>query len=197
MLFLTLFSHEFILFCRCGHRRTGRGGAGGGAAAPPPKKITKSKSRANVQHKSGKSGKLKSQKAPSLLGKQRQSGNIRFTVGQYWLFFGGGGRSPKLICSTNNFFGTGRAQSEKVGQISFRPPNFFLPVRPWLRLILFCSGSVNTFAVGHIIYSAWGTKLFQAWWDHRQSRRHVFWIVYGGINGSHHLANQITSFCGS
>jgi hypothetical protein len=32
-----------------------------------------------------KSGKLKSQKAPSLLSKQRQSGNIRFTVGQYSL----------------------------------------------------------------------------------------------------------------
>jgi hypothetical protein len=32
-----------------------------------------------------KSGKLKCQKAPSLLGKQRQSGNIRFTAGQYWL----------------------------------------------------------------------------------------------------------------
>jgi hypothetical protein len=32
-----------------------------------------------------KSGKLKSQKAPILFGKQRQSGNIRFTVGQYWL----------------------------------------------------------------------------------------------------------------
>jgi hypothetical protein len=35
-----------------------------------------------------KSGKLKSQKcqkSPSLLGKQRQSGNIPFTVGQYWL----------------------------------------------------------------------------------------------------------------
>jgi hypothetical protein len=32
-----------------------------------------------------KSGKLKSEKVPSLLGKQRQSGNIRFTVGQYWL----------------------------------------------------------------------------------------------------------------
>jgi hypothetical protein len=32
-----------------------------------------------------KSGKLKCQKAPSLLGKQRKSGNIRFTVGQYWL----------------------------------------------------------------------------------------------------------------
>ena len=46
-------------------------------------------------------------------------------------FFGDGGGSPKLICSTNNFFGTGRAQSGKVGQISFRPPNFFLPVRSW------------------------------------------------------------------
>jgi hypothetical protein len=47
-------------------------------------------------------------------------------------FFGDGGgwRSPKLISSTNIFFGTGRAQSEKVEQISFRPPNFFLPVRP-------------------------------------------------------------------
>jgi hypothetical protein len=35
-----------------------------------------------------KTGKLKSQKcqkAPSLLVKQRQSGNIRFTDGQYWL----------------------------------------------------------------------------------------------------------------
>jgi hypothetical protein len=48
--------------------------------------------------------------------------------------FLGGGRSPKLICSTNNFFWTGRAQSEKVGQFSFRPPNFFLPVRPWLSI---------------------------------------------------------------
>jgi hypothetical protein len=51
-------------------------------------RVTKSKSRANVQHKSGEeweNKKPKSQKAPSLLGKQRQSGNIRFTVGQYWL----------------------------------------------------------------------------------------------------------------
>jgi hypothetical protein len=50
--------------------------------------ITKSKSRANVQHKSGEEWeikKAKSQKAPSLLGKQMQLGNIRFTVGQYWL----------------------------------------------------------------------------------------------------------------
>jgi hypothetical protein len=35
--------------------------------------------------KSGKLKRQKRQKAPSLLGKQRQSGNIRFTVGQYWL----------------------------------------------------------------------------------------------------------------
>ena len=61
------------------------GGAVGGSC--PPQKITKSKSRANVQHKSGEEWEIKkskSQKAPSLLGKQRQSGNIRFTVGQYW-----------------------------------------------------------------------------------------------------------------
>jgi hypothetical protein len=44
-------------------------------------------------------------------------------------FFGDGGGGG-LICSPKNFFGSGRAQSEKVGQISFRPPNFFLPVRP-------------------------------------------------------------------
>jgi hypothetical protein len=116
-----------------------------------------------------KSGKLKSQKAPSLLGKQK-------AVGQYWLikkrtgtnyvnfvvnlvmygkvfdfpknfvcpenffeplkwytdrnFFGDGGGEPKEMCSTKNYFGTSRAQSKKVGQIYFRPPNFFLPVRP-------------------------------------------------------------------
>jgi hypothetical protein len=45
-------------------------------------------------------------------------------------FWRGGGRSPKLISSKKIIFGTGRAQSEKVGQISFCPPNFFLPVRP-------------------------------------------------------------------
>jgi hypothetical protein len=32
---------------------------------------------------------------------------------------------------SGKFFLTTRAQSEKVGQISFRPPNFFLHVRPW------------------------------------------------------------------
>jgi hypothetical protein len=38
--------------CGLSHRRTRRWGAGGGGQLPP-KKITKSKSRANVQHKSG------------------------------------------------------------------------------------------------------------------------------------------------
>ena len=59
------------------------GGGRGGSC--PPQKITKSKSRANVQHKSGEEWEIKKPKTPSLLGKQRQSGNIRFTVGQYWL----------------------------------------------------------------------------------------------------------------
>jgi hypothetical protein len=45
-----------------------RAGGAGGAAAPP-KKITKSKSRANIQHKSGKKLGIKSQKARSLLFK--------------------------------------------------------------------------------------------------------------------------------
>jgi hypothetical protein len=53
------------------------------------------------------------------------------------IFLATGGGSLKLISSTNNFFGTGRAQSEKVGQISFRPPNFFLPVRPWTLISTF------------------------------------------------------------
>ena len=43
---------------------------------------------------------------------------------------GGGGEVAEINLFHNNFFGTCRAQSEKVGQIFFRPPNFFLPVRP-------------------------------------------------------------------
>ena len=42
------------------HRRTGRGGRGG--SFPPPKKITKSKSRANVQHESGEEWEIKKPK---------------------------------------------------------------------------------------------------------------------------------------
>jgi hypothetical protein len=47
---------------------------------------------------------------------------------------GGWGEVAEINLFHKNVFGTGRAQSEKVGQISFRPPNFFLPVRPWSRL---------------------------------------------------------------
>ena len=67
------------------HRRTGRGA--GGAAAPPKRLQSRNVGQmCNISR--AKSGKLKSQKckkAPSLLGKQRQSGNICVTVGQYWL----------------------------------------------------------------------------------------------------------------
>jgi hypothetical protein len=74
---------DFVFLVYIGVRDGGQGGQ-----LPPPKKITKSKSRANVQQKSGEEWEIKKQKskkAPSLLGKQRQLGNIRFTVGQYWL----------------------------------------------------------------------------------------------------------------
>ena len=46
------------------HRRTGRGGRGGSC---PPKKITKSKSRANIQHKSGKKWEIKKPKSPQFV----------------------------------------------------------------------------------------------------------------------------------
>jgi hypothetical protein len=58
-----------------------------------------------------KSGKLKSQKAPSLLGKQRQSGNIRFTVyyKKNWdklcqIFFWGGGEVAEINLFHKQFF---------------------------------------------------------------------------------------------
>ena len=56
------------------------GGAGAeGAAAPPP---------------------------PSLLGKQSQSGNIRFTVGQYWLIIKiNGTNSVNFVGNSVNFVG--------------------------------------------------------------------------------------------
>ena len=58
------------------------GGAGGGAAAPP-NRLQSRKVGQMLGISRAKSVKLKSQKAPSLLGKQRQLGNIRLTVGQY------------------------------------------------------------------------------------------------------------------
>ena len=81
------------------------GGAGGAAA--PPKKITKSKSRANVQHKSGEEWEIKkskSQKAPSLLSKQRQSGNIRFAVGRSGLQSRSGKIFGPLKCTLTEIF---------------------------------------------------------------------------------------------
>ena len=126
------------------HRRTGQGGQ------LPPKRL---QSRANVQHKSGEEWEIKKPKSPQFVGQTKAVGQYslhsRAILAYYkknsdklwtpkmvhtiWRRGGGGGGvgSLKLICSTNNFFGTGWAQSEKVGQISFRPPNFFLPVRPW------------------------------------------------------------------
>ena len=59
------------------HRRTGRGGAGGGGQLPP-QKITKSKSRANVQHKSGEKWEIKKPKSPQFVGQTK-------AVGQYSL----------------------------------------------------------------------------------------------------------------
>ena len=64
---------------------------------------------------------------PSLFGKQSQSGNIRSTVGQYWLIIkkngtnsvGGGGRQNNF--SPENFFGTCRAKSGKSGKFVSAP----------------------------------------------------------------------------
>jgi hypothetical protein len=99
---------------------------------------------------------------PSLLGKQNQSGNIRFTVGQYWLIVKiNGTNSVNFVGNSVNIVGNTLSnrnfapsttilesfsgkffwQSEKVGQISFRPPNLFLPVRPWLSFQLILSFS--------------------------------------------------------
>jgi hypothetical protein len=59
-----------------GVRDGGAGGAGGAAA--PPKKITKSKSRANVQHKSGEEWEIKKPKSPQFVAQTK-------AVGQYSL----------------------------------------------------------------------------------------------------------------
>ena len=58
---------------------------GQGGQLPPPKRLESRKVGQMFNISRAKSGKLKSEKVPSLFGKQRQSGNIRFTVGQYWL----------------------------------------------------------------------------------------------------------------
>jgi hypothetical protein len=48
-------------------------------------------------------------------------------------FWRRGGEVAEIYLFHKKFFGSSRAQSEKVGQISFCPPNFFLPVRPWAK----------------------------------------------------------------
>jgi hypothetical protein len=49
----------------------------------------------------------------------------------FWRRGGGGGEVAEINLFHKNFFGSSRAKSEKVGQIPFCPPNFFLPVHPW------------------------------------------------------------------
>jgi ribosomal protein L36 len=90
------------------------GGGRGGSC--PPKKIRKSKSRANVQHKSGEKWEIKKrkrEKVPSLLGKQRQSGNIRFTVGQYCLIIKRTGTNLVMCTSEKNFWTPKRVHCPK------------------------------------------------------------------------------------
>ena len=82
----------------------------------------------NKKAKKGKSAQFVGQTKASRAIFASQSGNIhniRFTVG-------GGGEVAEIYLFHKKIFGSSRAQSEKVGQISFCPPNFFLPVRPWL-----------------------------------------------------------------
>jgi hypothetical protein len=55
-----------------------RDGGGAGGATAPPKKITKSKSRANVQHKSGEEWEIKKPKSAQFVGQTK-------AVGQYSL----------------------------------------------------------------------------------------------------------------
>jgi hypothetical protein len=64
-------------------------GTGGCCPPPPPQRLQSRKVGQMFNISRAKSGKLKQQKAPSLLGKQRQSGNIRFAVRQYWLIITG------------------------------------------------------------------------------------------------------------
>jgi hypothetical protein len=122
---------------------------GGRCGSCPPQKITKSKSRANVQHKSGKKWEIKKRKSPQFVGQTK-------AVGQYLLnswailaycssgkifgplkwytdrnFFGdgggGGGRSPKLICSSKIFSGVVGHNPKKSGKFLSAPLIFSFP----------------------------------------------------------------------
>ena len=137
-----------------------RDGGGGRGGSCPPKKIRKSKSRANVQHKSGEKWEIKKRKSPQFVGQTKAVGQYSlhsrtilayfdvpkkfvrpkkvfgplkwYTVRNFFGDRGGGVEVTEIYLFLKNFFGSSWAQSEKVGQISFCPPNFFLPVRPWV-----------------------------------------------------------------
>ena len=62
--------------------KTGIGVRDGGAGGQlPPQKITKSKSRANVQHKSGEKWEIKKPKSPQFVGQTKAVGQyVNFVV---------------------------------------------------------------------------------------------------------------------
>jgi hypothetical protein len=73
---------------------------------------------------------------PSLLGKQRQVGQYSLHSRAIFTIFasqsGGGGGAPKFICFTKKISGVVGHNPKKSGKFLSAPPNFFLPVRPWL-----------------------------------------------------------------
>jgi hypothetical protein len=107
------------------HRRTGRGGRGGQL---PPKKIRKSKSRANVQHKSGEKWEIKKRKSPQFVGQTKAVGQYSLHSRAILAYFD----VPKKFVRPKKIFGPLKWYTVRniFGQISFCPPNFFLPVRP-------------------------------------------------------------------
>ena len=114
----------------------------GGAAAPPPKRLQSRKVRQKFNISWAKSGKLKSQKAPSLLVKQRQYLLHSLAILAYctsgknfgplkWYtdrnFFGDGGGSPKLICFKKKFLGVVGHNPKKSGKFLSAPLIFSFP----------------------------------------------------------------------
>jgi hypothetical protein len=60
----------------------------GGGSCPPPPKVTKSKSLANVEHKSGEEWEIKKPKmpkSPQFVGQTKAVGQYSLHSGQYWL----------------------------------------------------------------------------------------------------------------
>ena len=60
----------------------------------------------HVHGRTGRGGRGRQPPGPSLLGKQSQSGNIRFTVEQYWLIIKiNGTNSVNFVGNSVNFVG--------------------------------------------------------------------------------------------